>query len=64
MTSQESRIRDILDGLVRERRRLELAADKGGALEANRLAIVYWRQALARTVAAAERGYTGRRSRM
>jgi hypothetical protein len=44
----EARIRAVLDSLVRERRELRRSGVEQAALEANRLAIVYWQQALAR----------------
>jgi hypothetical protein len=40
-------IRTILDRLIVERRQLRAAGD-APALEANRLALVYWQQALVR----------------
>ncbi len=40
------RIRTILDTLVRERQALRHAGNDQPALEANRLAIVYWQQEL------------------
>ena len=67
MTDRESAIRMILGELIRERRKLKSSAGEGGqiVLEANRLAIVYWQEALAREGGpAADRGYTGLRSRM
>jgi hypothetical protein len=42
----EARIRAVLDSLVRERRELRRSGVERAALEANRLAIVYWQQAL------------------
>ena len=42
----EARIRAVLDSLVRERRELRRSEVERAALEANRLAIVYWQQAL------------------
>jgi len=40
----EAKCREILDALVRERQALQLQAADTIALEANRLAIEYWRQ--------------------
>jgi hypothetical protein len=40
------RIRAILNTLVHERQALRHAGDDAAALEANRLAIVYWQQQL------------------
>jgi hypothetical protein len=45
---RESRIRALLDELIRQRRRLENSSDDRGLLEANRLSIVYWQWQLAR----------------
>jgi len=47
-------IRGILDVLVGERERLR-AAGETQALEANRLAIAYWHQALANLLAGSDR---------
>ena len=46
-SSQEERIREILQDLIRDRRRMGASADEG-LLHANRLGIVYWRLQLAR----------------
>jgi hypothetical protein len=43
-TGGEAKCREILDALVRERQALRLQATDAIALEANRLAIEYWRQ--------------------
>jgi hypothetical protein len=42
----ETRIRALLDSLVAERQDLRRAGVDHATLEANRLAIVYWQQAL------------------
>jgi len=42
----EARIRALLDALVRERSELRRSGLDQAALEANRLAIVYWQKAL------------------
>ena len=42
----EARIRAVLDSLVHERQELRRSGVDAAALEANRLAIVYWQQAL------------------
>jgi hypothetical protein len=46
--TREDAIRDILASLISERRRLEHEAAAPDALAANRLAIAYWQQELAR----------------
>jgi hypothetical protein len=43
-TGGEAKCREILNALVRERQTLRLQAADAIALEANRLAIEYWRQ--------------------
>jgi hypothetical protein len=43
----EDRIRVVLDSLVRERRQLRRENDRA-ALEANKMGILYWQQALSR----------------
>jgi hypothetical protein len=43
-TGGETKCREILDALLRERQVLRLQAADAIALEANRLAIEYWRQ--------------------
>jgi hypothetical protein len=45
-------IRRILDRLVQERQQLRHEPDSGAALEANRLALVYWQQQLQRVLLA------------
>jgi hypothetical protein len=42
----EARMRAVLDWLVHERQELRRSKADRATLEANRLAIVYWRQAL------------------
>jgi hypothetical protein len=42
----EARIRTLLDSLVHQRQELRRGGGDEAALEANRLAIVYWQQAL------------------
>jgi hypothetical protein len=49
-TTTVGRIHTILDSLIEERRRLRTGASDGSLLEANRLAIVYWREQLERSV--------------
>lgn len=51
------RIREIVDSLVHERHQLRDGSTASVELEANRLAIVYWKQELARLDA--ERSSTG-----
>jgi hypothetical protein len=46
--ARESRIRALLDDLIRQRHRLEASPEDRGLLEANRLGIVYWQWQLAR----------------
>ena len=48
----EDRIREILDDLIRQRRRMRGVATDAGLLEANRLAIIYWQWQLSRTLLA------------
>jgi hypothetical protein len=45
-------IRRILDRLVQERQQLRNAPEHAAALEANRLALVYWQQQLQRALLA------------
>jgi len=45
-TTTEKAIREILENLVIQRRRLEQDAAAQGLLDANRLAIAYWQQRL------------------
>lgn len=42
------RIRTILDNLISQRRAMRRTTTEAGLLEANRLAIVYWRWQLSR----------------
>jgi hypothetical protein len=55
-------ILELISTFVRERRRLRAARERTALLEADRFAIVYWQQRLARRVLAAERGTNGRAS--
>jgi hypothetical protein len=64
VTAQESTIREILDDLVRECRRLRARSEGAASLEANRLALAYWQDALARCQSSRDPGYTGDRPRM
>ena len=50
----EARIRAVLDSLVNERQELRRSGSDRATLEANRLAIVYWQQALSIRLRAAE----------
>jgi hypothetical protein len=45
-------IRRILDRLVEERQQLRHSGEDAAALEANRLALVYWQQQLQRALVA------------
>ena len=47
------RSREILTDLIRERQKLQTDGADGATLEANRLAIVYWQQHLARALSRA-----------
>ena len=49
------RVQAILESLIDERRRLRGARDDASLLEANRIAIIYWQQQLARARAGAPR---------
>ena len=50
--TRSSRIREILDDLIRQRQSLRLAGnvEEPGLLEANRRSIVYWQTELGRTL--------------
>lgn len=47
-SDREERIRSILDDLIEQRRRMESVATEQGLIQANRLAISYWRSQLSR----------------
>lgn len=57
----QAQILELINTLVRERKRLCAAHEFGDLLEANRLGIVYWQQQLARRVLAARAGLMARR---
>ena len=46
MTPRESKIREILDELVRQRQAMHQSAADAVLVEANRLAIAYWQRQL------------------
>jgi hypothetical protein len=52
--TRSSRIREILDDLIRQRQSLRLAGnvEEPGLLEANRRSILYWQAELARVLVA------------
>jgi len=49
-TRDAEHIRRILDRLVQERQQLRRSSEDGAALEANRLALVYWQTELQRAL--------------
>jgi hypothetical protein len=49
-TRDAEHIRRILDRLVQERQHLRRTTEDGAALEANRLALVYWQNELQRAL--------------
>ena len=49
-TRDAEHIRRILDRLVQERQQLRRSPEDGAALEANRLALVYWQNELHRAL--------------
>jgi hypothetical protein len=51
-TAEVEHIRSILDRLVRERQQLRRSPENAAALEANRLALVYWQHKLQRALLA------------
>ena len=50
-TARETKIRAILDDLIRQRHAIEARGADEGLRQANRLGIVYWQQELRRAVA-------------
>jgi len=56
----EAQIRAVLESLVQERQDLRRNGGDQAALEANRLAIVYWQRALAERITLVPRSDTAR----